>query len=269
MSLDVPSAQYKGLSTDPKPNDPDIQLGTTYLELDTHVTYFWTGSNWKTWDQLYKEGRYVGITTTAGTSGIYQGIIGSAGSFTRIFDATYGLHQKIDTGSTINICAGIRNVSSTAERGLNPYLRVVFALDQITDCDLFIGWSNWIGTLGNAGLGSTGSDMYPDHASMALVFPKDGADFLFYHNDGTSPGTTEVTPVGVADTGIHTIEIRAINSITKYQYKFDHALSWTDITTDIPGETIELGLQCWIKNRVASSKFFRLIDVYTRIDNKG
>lgn len=268
MSLSVPPAQYTGLSTDTKPIPVDATIGTTYYETDTFRTLFWTGTNWKTHEQLFKEGRWIGILPTGGTSGIFSSNIGSAGTFTRLYNATYGLHQQIDTTSTINTFAGIKNTNSYAERALNGYLRIVFRLDQVSDCNLFVGWTGYGAALGIPG-GATISDPFPNNSAIGLKLEANASDFTLYHNDGNSPGTTEVTPIAPADSQLHTFEIRAINSVPRYQYKIDHATSWVDVDTDIPIETNEMYLQCWIQNTVASSKLWRLVDVFTRIDNKG
>jgi hypothetical protein len=266
MSLTIPSAQYTGLSTDAKPNT-NIFDGATYYEKDTFILYYWTGSKWKTWEQLHKEGRWIAVSSTGGTGGIFQNnISGNALSFVRSFNATYGLTQVITTHETINSYAGIRSTVGYAERAINPYLRVVFRLSEITDCRFFCGWSSYFTTVGNNSVGAT---IYDTHNAIGLKLETDATNFELYHNDGSSPGTTEVTPVAPADDQIHTFELRALNSVPKYQFKFDNATTWSDITTDIPLEATEMAFQAWLENTVASSKVWRLIDVYTRIDNKG
>ena len=76
MSLTVPSAQYVGLSTDSKP-DVDISEAATYTETDTHEVYYWTGTKWKTWRELFKEGRWTAAlnANTGSASGIFADII--------------------------------------------------------------------------------------------------------------------------------------------------------------------------------------------------
>lgn len=269
MSLSVPQSQYTGLSSDEKPILVDAVVGTQYYETDTTITYYWTGTKWKTWEQLYKEGRYIAITATGGTIGILQGILAGVGTFLRIFDVDYGLHQRINTSATINTRSGLRTIVGYGERALNPYLRVVFRLDQINDCSFYCGLSGYNATVGPAAADGTLSDPYPTNSAFGLKLNTNETDFKLYHNNASAPSTIEVTPVAPADTQLHTFEIRAINSVPKYQYKFDHATAWTDVTDDIPLETTEMSLQIWLENTAAVDKLWRLVDIYTRIDNRG
>ena len=134
---------------------------------------------------------------------------------------------------------------------------------------MFVGFSGYTAGVGyNTGVGSD-TDFYNNNGAFGLKLENNETNFECYHNNGTTPGTTEVTPIAPADTQIHTFEIRAINSIPRFQYKIDNAVSWVDVDTDLPLDVMDLGFQCWIKNNVASSKTWRLVDIYTRMDNKG
>jgi hypothetical protein len=268
MSVSMPPSQYTGLSTDDKPIPVDAVVGTRYEEIDTHVIYFWTGSKWKTWEQLYKEGRWTGIDPILSSSGIFEGKVASSGTFTTMYHITNGVHQKADTGGTIDTFAGIKSGFFTFSE-MNPYIRFVFILDQITDCNFYCGLSGLTAQVGNGSGVGDNADPYPISHSIGLKLANNETNFKLYTNAGNSPGTTEVTPIAPADTQRHTFEIRALYSIPKYQYKIDDAVAWTDVITDIPGTGSEMGFQFWIQNRVASSKTFRLIDIYTRVANQG
>lgn len=268
MSLSLPKAQYTGLSTDTKPIPIDAIVGTPFYETDTFVTYYWTGTKWLTWNQIYKEGRWTGIDPTASSTGIFQGKVASTGSFTTIYHTTNGIHQKADTGTVIDTFAGIKSGFFTFSE-MNPHIRFVFILDQITDCNFYCGLSGLTAQVGNGAGVADNADPYPNNHSIGLKLENNGSDFKLYTNAGNSPGTTEVTPIAPADTQRHTFEIRCLWSVPKYQYKIDNAVSWVDVTTDIPGSGSEMGFQFWIQNRVTSSKTFRLIDIETRVANQS
>ena len=278
MSLSVPQAQYTGLSTDPKPIPTDAVVGTKYYELDTKLVYYWTGSAWKVWKQSYKEGRYTGISGNLGSDNILENNLTIGGhSFGRVFDPIYGLHQHISTSNTSGAYAGIRSTNLYCEPRQNPYLRIVFALDtggSLTGFNFFAGWSGYLSGLGDNNGGA--DDIYPNNKAFGLKFRDGETDFKIYHNDGTSPGTIGAA-IGAANsptlTSIHTFEARVIGgelfATTTFQYKFDHAPSWTTITGDLPDNLSSFGLQIWMQTTIAAFKLFRLVDIYTRTDNKG
>ena len=273
MSLTIPNVQYTGLSTDSKPST-DIFEGATYNEVDTHQLYYWTGTKWKTWEQLYKEGRWsAALAPAVGSAyGILSGgtILQSNDTFVKEYDTNHGLHQRVATGSTINTFGGMRCLGY-CQRDLDPYLRVTFSLVHTTDITMFIGFTGYTSGTGRD-LGdpnSTDVDLYPVNSAAGLKIENGGTEFKIYTNDGTGPGNTETTTVTTIDTDVHTFEIRALNSVPKFQYKFDNGSTWVDLINDFPLETNDMGFQIWLQNvNVAQDRRWRLIDVYTRILNR-
>ena len=267
MSLSMTEARFTGLSTDPKPTN-DISPGAVYLETDTHDTYYWHGDVWKTWRQIYKDGRYMGVISISSANGLLQGAISSVGSFTRFFDSTYGQHQQIATAATTGSFAGIRSIRFT-ERTLNPHIRFVFALDTITDINMFIGLTSYTAAVTRDTVAGTVDDFYPDNNSIGMIFRDGQTDFELYTNGNSPPGTNHGSITTADIDTIHTLEIRARRDDDKFQYKLDNASSWTDVVTDIPIETQDVGFQAWIETRADEVKTWRLIDVDVRHDNRG
>ena len=109
MSLSAPSAQYTGLSTDPKPIPVDAVVGMTYYETDTKVTLYWTGAHWKTYEQLYKEGRWYGMFGTSSADGFFQGALAANGNFVRSFALQYGMSCRVEQNNfAFDGIAGLR-----------------------------------------------------------------------------------------------------------------------------------------------------------------
>jgi hypothetical protein len=277
MSLSLPQAQYTGLSTDTKPILTDVVVGTMYYETDTFITYYWTGSKWKTYEQLYKEGRWYGMSGTSSADGCFQGLLFATGNFVRSFTAQYGMSCRVEQNNfALNSLAGFR-VERHCTGALNPYCRIVFSMISLTNIEMFAGLTSFSGSLGR-GVGGVFGDPYPENNSIGIYFRHGKTEnrFELYHNGDASPPVSAgiKDDIVAADVDVlHTFEVRAINNGATWQYKIDHTPSWTTVTTTkTPVDTQDIGLNIWAANMDTTNTIFkdwRIAEAYNRIDNKG
>ena len=208
---------------------------------------------------LRKEGRFEAVGTSSNT-GVLSGQTTAAGG-TRRVETTDGLFCEFSS-STLNEVRGIKS-NAIVERDLNPYIRFVFRVETTTLMRLFLMWSS-----DTAAVGPAGTDPLANQSGIGLKLASSGTNFQIYHNSGDATTTTGAN-IAAVDTNLHTFEIRADNANSKWQYRWDYASTWIDVSTDTPSGGTDLGIQAYMENNeTAVAKTTNILEIETSLDNK-
>ncbi len=202
------------------------------------------------------------LTARSGNGFLNGGIAAAAtgeAAVTRTIN-TDGRRGTFTTGVVADQCAGIRaSADGQVMRLKNCRFKAKFKLGQ-TDANtrLYAGFS----VLGAAYL--TGDDPIATGNGILLLHRTTGTNFEIAHNDGT--GACVFDDTGIAkDTNTHTIEIKADNSVPKFQYSIDGA-AFVDITADIPTATIGIVPHMTISTSTTVAKSVEIWHMYVDCD---
>jgi hypothetical protein len=225
-----------------------------------HKLSHWTCTGRNLERPIKKYGRYEGVSVTGSTSGLINGQITNAGGSKRV-ESTDGNFMEFAT-ATVNTVQGIKTINFT-ERDLNPYLRFVFRMEQTTGVRLFLMFSS-----ADSAVGPAGTDPLDAASGFGLKLDSGGSNFVIYHNDGTTPSTTGAN-IAAVDTNKHTIELRANNANSGFQYRWDNG-NWSSlVTSNIPAAATDLCIQAYMENNETTvNKTLNLLEVEVSHDNK-
>jgi hypothetical protein len=226
-------------------------LGDTDTQTPTNKTMSAstnTFSNLIVYPNVKRIGIWQGPNISAGG---FFGILGqaaSSGTFTTptmvIADGTC---SRIDTGATQNTLAVARTSALVTARGFNPNLFCRFRINQTDqNCRIFIGFKA-SSSMPNS------DDPLNAIAGFALGTISTNTNYQIFNDSGS--GATTVTSTGTAiDTAIHTIQLQADDTNTRWGWSLDGG-SMTYISTAIPSQTAGLSYIFGIVNSgVAASK---------------
>ena len=250
----------RGLSSDTKPTT-NLPTNYIFLETDTLLIYYWDGTEWllyfgESFGSTKKEGKFEGIQTNAGSSGLFGNNLttiatgtGGGGGTQR---SSAGVRIRYTTGATANSLGGTRaNTVLWTERDLNPIVEFKAALQQTTNNRCIMGFTSTSNANPTAGVDPLAN------LSGVIFFYDSGVDGNWHicQNDGsaTSDNTT-INNVVAADTSAHIFRLRADNANTKFQYSYAGG-AWTNINTKIPGATTGMGLVWYMENLSGTNTF--------------
>lgn len=259
MALKYLPNRITGLSTDPKPTNP--QLNTIFWETDTLSSFMWNGSTWlkeddqpetftnKTLDAAdntfqnllvspfslnFK--RFGGLVPGSTATGSLFGTLGgwtSSGTFSTEDDIIEGSVNRFSSSTNGATLGYLSHASSQliAQRAWNTILTVKAKVSTTTDSRLFIGFSS------NNTLPSSDTILGDTEQGILIGFSTIDFDFSVFTNDGG--GTMSTTTMAVTkDTGWHTYEIAMTNN-GSIVCKIDD-ISTATISARLPNNTTAL-----------------------------
>lgn len=214
-----------------------------------------------------------------GGTAVWDGILGSASTASG-GDAPIGMtsgqlvtadgrfvrwQTKTSTPAALDK-GGWRIAAAITCRAWNPTFFCRFRLNQTADTRL------WLGITGDLAADPTGDDAL--NAKSGVMFgigvvnntvgTGSTVGWQLMHNDGT--GATVSDTVGpAADTNIHTIEIKAVDASSKFQYSLDGG-AFVDVTTDIPAPATALSFIAELQTSAAAQKTMDLFDIHVTSD---
>lgn len=227
----------------------NLPAGWRFLETDTTIQYYWTGTVWSRIGAHYlpssqkRFGAFYGGSSVGG-SGLFDGGFTAAASHTvlQVLTAADGKSTRYTTATTQNSNAGFSYAQFVTMRQWNPRFKAKFKMNQTSaDVRLWLGLANFVSE-------PSGDDQYTNpQQGIAIALRAADTVFQIIHNDGSGASVyTAVTGNPAVDTNAHTIEIIADDTNTKFMYSFDGA-AFTDISTDIPAQTTSLSVQAQIE----------------------
>jgi nitrous oxidase accessory protein NosD len=211
---------------------------------------------------LRKEGNFE-FVGTSGSTGVWSAQSTAAGGSKRV-ETTDGLFCEFAT-NTLNLVQGVKTNNYT-ERDLDPYLRFSFRLEQTTGVRMFIGWSSNDSQVGPPSQPTNNADPLINQSGFG-VFVGVGGNFVIYHNNGGATTTTGAT-IATIDANKHVIELRANNTSSGFQWRWDHGAWSALITTNIPAATSDICLQAYMENvETGVTKTLNALRSYTYMKN--
>ncbi len=210
---------------------------------------------------LQKVGMWHGTSNGTEADGILNSrmsasVVGT-GVKTNTADSTGG-YVTFDTGSTINSIYGYRFTFAPMQRINNCYFKTAIYPGQTTASRIFAGFYNVTsGAVSSA-------DPLSANSGVALWFDSAvSANWKRGHNDGAGAGVYDDTGVALAASTLYPVEIYAVAD-NKFRFVFNGTA--TDITTDIPASTTNLGFHIYIENTTGASKTLRTYYIIVRND---
>lgn len=193
---------------------------------------------------FFRTGTWTGDGSTV-SDGILNGlwVVVMANETTARQIDTNGLYFKRTTAAGTSNEAGI-SASTFTERALNPDVFIKFRLNSLTDSRLFMGLE------GSAAL--TGDDPCITRNCFLFGIKVNQTTFQIIKNDGVGSSVFVSTGVTV-DTNIHTIELKADNTNSRFCWSLDSS-AFSCETTDIPAAGTALGLLNEIQTAKAATK---------------
>lgn len=225
-----------------------IDQGTKTLILDSGniVT-----SKLFTTPDLAKMGTWYGATAAAG-DGILNGILTNVtvgtGSGSTTTDST-GIYRTYSTGATNNSIYGQYANPVFTRRIINPYFKAALYLNSVSTVRVFAG------LVASASAPASTSD--PLNALEGIGLWLDtavSANWKIMHNDSSGASTVDDTTKVAAVSTLYPIEVYAVAD-TKFRWVFDGVS--TDVSSNIPASTTNLGFRVYIENTTGSDRTMR------------
>jgi hypothetical protein len=199
-----------------------------------------------------------GTASIVNADGILTGLsthitVGTA-THTSTLDTT-GVYDHASTGATQNSLTGTK-ASAFSLRGLNTAFSARFNLVQTTATRLYVGFHS------NGGTNPASSaDVLNTFGGVGLWYDSAvSANWKIVFNNASGSNSTDTTVA--AATGIHTLNIRAVDASTKFTFELTggaDAIALQDVTGDIPAQTTALGYWAYVENLTTTPS---LIDIY-------
>jgi len=218
-------------------------------------------SSFYTRPDVAKIGMWHGLSNAQEADGFINSRISTSvvgtGAKSNVIDST-GCYMLMDTGATINSIFGHRLSVTALERINNAYFKTAIYPTQNTACRIYAGFSS------NSGAAASTADPLNGVSGVGLWFDSAvSANWKRGHNDGAGAGVYDDTGVSVSATTLYPIEIFAVSD-NKFRFVFNGTA--TDISSDIPGSTTNLGFHIYIENTTGASKTCRVYYYILRTD---
>lgn len=211
-----------------------------------------------------RSGTFNGISASAGCDGIFQGALSAitvgGGTTVGVQQDSGGISFRWSSSATINSLSGEKCAGLYTRRDYNP----------ITETKLLLGGGTtslrcFFGLFSTTTSPVSAAD--PMNAMSGVAFGVDTSvdgNWHIYQNSGSGASdSTTIANVATMDNNAHTFALRAVESLTKWQYAYDFTnigrANWVNINTKIPAATTALGWMWWIEDLAAST---RTLQVY-------
>jgi len=210
---------------------------------------------------IAKFGSWYGAVTSS-ADGILGGkvaaVVVGTGTNTTGNDST-GTYRTFDTGATINSLTGI-NVSQTMFNRINHcYFKAAIYLNNNTNVRVFAGF------VASGGAPASAADPLNAVSGVALWFDSGvNANWRRLHNDSAGASVSDDTTLAASTATLYPVEIYADVDDSKFKFVFNGTS--TDITTDIPASTTQLGAWVYMENTTGASRTFRGYYIVMRND---
>jgi hypothetical protein len=166
-------------------------------------------------------------------------------------NSTDGNYIQWASAGANNDNAGYHIPATFIYRKFNPDLYCRFQVpDMISTSKLFIGF--------NSNTTIPGGNDELNAQSGIMLYKTNGGNFRIGYNDGTGV-TVFTSDLATQDTNTHTIRIRAVDSLSKWQYSWDNG-AFVDLTTDIPAQTTALSVVFNVEAGAAVVTTLRIFD---------
>jgi len=185
-------------------------------------------------------------------------IVVLTGVDTSVVDSS-GNYRTYDSGATINSLSGLRAGATLMQRINNAYFKTAVQLNNNTNMRVFAG------LVAASAAPASSADPLNALEGIGLWFDSAvSADWKLYHNDNTGAGTVDaLSPTVAANTAtLYPVEIMAV---TDSKFTFIFQGKETDVSSNIPASTTNLGFRVYIENTTGASRVIRCY--YVRIRN--
>jgi hypothetical protein len=264
-----------GLQADSKPTT--YPNGTKLITTDDGREWKYINGEWlerevvEFFDAGKKFGGFIGGSgaSVGGGYGFWEGGIVNHiinGSYANPVDST-GSYSTWGTTTTINSIGGNRTSGFMTERDLNPWTKWRVRLrTAITNARMFLGLRS------TASVPASSADPLAAISGVGFWFDTGvhATNIAILQNNGGANGDkTTIANVGtMVINAINTYEIRADNTNSKFQYRFNGFPngSWTDISTVIPAATTDLQWLSYEENLDTVSHNIDIYDIKVKQD---
>ncbi len=206
-----------------------------------------------------KSGRWDGASATRG-AGIFASDFSQVGAGATTIDATNGVYQIFTTGATTGNGSLLRYANLYTTRAFNPYLGVRFMIGTATNNRIHIGFRSVV----SAAIADGTDDPLSGISGIMLAQRAADTNFQIATNNGTTTTFTD-TGTAIAASTLYTIEFRADEANSKFQYSFNGG-AWTDITATIPASGTALGMYSGIQTNENVAHALRIYAIETTSD---